>query len=196
MTNAIVFDLFGVIALPQSEPDKRRIEAIAGVPADAFWEAYWALRKPYDAGQLSVDYWLAVADRLGVRFEAATIGSLIEADLASWTEVDPVMVELIRDLAARGRTLGMLSNIIADLVPIFEAKHGDWLAHFTARTYSCDIGVAKPDHRAFESAAEQLHTTPANCLFYDDTPANVRAARETGMTAHHFTTPNQIRALL
>ena len=37
MPSAIVFDLFGVIALPQSPEAKRRIEEIAGVRPDVLW---------------------------------------------------------------------------------------------------------------------------------------------------------------
>jgi putative hydrolase of the HAD superfamily len=196
MPRAIVFDLFGVIALPQTPEAKRRIEEPAGVGPDALWDAYWALRKPYDAGQSSAEYWTAVADRLGVRFASETVDTLIEADLASWTEADPAMVSLLGELAGEGHRLGLLSNIIADLVPVFEERHESWLAHFDARTYSCAIGVAKPDHRAFEIAAERLGVTPADCLFIDDTEVNVVAAREVGMRAEVFTSPDQVRALL
>jgi putative hydrolase of the HAD superfamily len=106
------------------------------------------------------------------------------------------MVSLIGELAAAGdRRLGLLSNIIADLVPVFEERHGEWLAHFDARTYSCAIGVAKPDHRAFEIAAERLGVKPADCLFIDDNEVNVTAAREVGMRAEVFRSVDQIRAL-
>lgn len=191
---AIVFDLFGVIALRQTSEDRRRLEEISGIDPDAFWEAYWALRKPYDAGQSSREYWAAVADRLGIGFRPETVAALIETDLASWTHADPAMVELVGELAADGHRLGLLSNIIADLVPVFEAKHASWLAHFTARTYSCEIGVAKPDLPAYRIAADRLGVAPSECLFFDDTESYVQGAREAGMRAEVFQSPAQIRA--
>lgn len=198
MTRAILFDLFGVIASTQDPEDIRRIESTAGMSGDAgrFWEAYWALRKPYDAGQPSADYWAAVAGRLGVRFDEETVDALVEADMESWTRTDATMVGLVGELAAEGNTLGLLSNIVGDLVPIFEARHGDWLAHFTALTYSCEIGVAKPDHRAYEIAADLLGVAPRDCLFLDDNEINVLAAREVGMRAEVFRAPAQVRELL
>jgi putative hydrolase of the HAD superfamily len=196
MARAIVFDLFGVIASTQTPEDVHAIERVAGVPAEPFWEAYWALRKPYDAGQPAVEYWAAVADRIGVRFTDATVRALVEADMKSWTNVDAVMVDLVGELAAQGRTLGLLSNIVADLVPIFEARHGDWLAGFTTLAYSCEIGVAKPDLRAFEIVAGRLGVAPGECLFIDDNEANVLAAREFGMRAEVFRDPGQVRALV
>ena len=196
MPRPIVFDLFGVIALPQSPEARHRIETIAGVDPAEFWGAYWALRKPYDAGQPSAAYWAAVAERVGVRFTAGTVRALIDADLESWTRVDPAMVSLVGELAAAGHPLGLLSNIIADLVPLFEQRHESWLERFRARTYSCAIGVAKPDHEAYRIAAERLGADPADCLFFDDAEVNVLAAREVGMRAEVFRSPDQVRALL
>jgi putative hydrolase of the HAD superfamily len=192
----IVFDLFGVIALPQTPEARRRIEEVAGVDPAAFWAAYWGLRKPYDAGQPSADYWAAVAGRLGVRFTGEKVRALVAADLASWVDVDAAMVDLVGELAADGRVLGLLSNIIGDLVPVFEKQHGRWLGHFAARTYSCDIGVAKPDRRAYEIAADRLGAEPGDCLFVDDSEANVLAAREAGMRAEVFRSRDQVRELV
>jgi putative hydrolase of the HAD superfamily len=194
--HVIVFDLFGVIARTQTEEAKRRIEELAGVAGPAFWEAYWAGRPAYDAGQRGTDYWAQVGERLNVRLAPDAIAALVEADLESWTEVDDVMVELVTELAGQGRPIGLLSNIIADLVPVFEKRHGHWLRLFTARTYSCRIGVAKPDPRAYLLCAEQLGVGPRDVLFFDDNKRNVVAARETGMTAEVFTSPEKVRRRL
>jgi putative hydrolase of the HAD superfamily len=199
MPRAIVFDLFGVIATTQAPEDIRTIEEAAGLDgagAEAFWEAYWALREPYDSGQPGVDYWAAVAGRIGVPFAEETVRALIDADMRSWSNADAVMVELIGELAAEGHTLGLLSNIVGDLVPIFEARHREWLAHFSALTYSCEIGVAKPDPRAYEIVAERLGVAPGDCLFLDDREVNVLAAREVGMRAEVFRTADQVRELV
>lgn len=197
MADVIVFDLYGVIARPQSPAAIRRIEETAGVSgasAAAFWDAYWDCRPPYDAGQDAADYWAAVADRVGARFP--DVPALIEADLDSWVDVDPAMVELVGELADRGHTLGLLSNIIADLVPRFEARHGRWLSRFSALVYSCRIGVAKPDPRAYLACAERLGVAPGEVLFFDDREGNVAAAREVGMRAEVFRSADQVRELV
>ncbi|GAA2575150.1 HAD family phosphatase [Actinomadura fulvescens] len=194
MSNVIVFDLYGVIARTQTEEAKRRLEELAGISGAPFWDAYWGCRPDYDAGQESAAYWAAVAGRLGATF--ADVPALIEADLESWTDVDEEMVDLVVELADQGRTLGLLSNIISDLVPRFEARHDTWLRRFDALTYSCRIGVAKPDPRAYTICAERLGVTPADVVFFDDSEANVIAAREAGMSAEVFTGPAQVRTLL
>src|SRR5919197_2147938 len=137
MPHTIVFDLFGVIARTQTEEARRHIEELAGVSGPPFWEAYWAGGPVYDPGQFAVDYWARVGERLDVRFAPEAVAALVEADLESWTEADDRMVELVAELAGQGRPLGLLSNIIADLVPVFERRNASWLRHFTALTYSC-----------------------------------------------------------
>ncbi|MGN9842918.1 HAD family hydrolase [Nonomuraea sp. H19] len=189
----IVFDLYGVIARTQSPEARQQIVDLAGVAGERFWEAYWACRPAYDAGQDSAAYWGAVADRLGTRF--ADVPALIAADLDSWCQVDADMVAVVHELADQGHRLGLLSNIIEDLVPVWESGHGDWLGRFAALTFSCRIGVAKPSRRAYEICAENVGVRPQDILFFDDNEANVVAAREAGMAAQVFESAQQVRAL-
>ncbi|MBB6348533.1 HAD family hydrolase [Nonomuraea muscovyensis] len=194
MSDVIVFDLYGVIARTQTEEARRRLVELAGVPGERFWEAYWACRPAYDAGQDSSAYWAAVAARLRARF--VDVPALVEADIDSWSAVDEEMVGLVCELADQGRTLGLLSNIIEDLVPVWESRHRGWLGRFAALTFSCRIGVAKPDRRAYEICAARMGVAPSRVLFIDDNEANVVAAREAGMSAELFTSPAQVRALV
>ncbi|TNY36019.1 HAD family hydrolase [Thermomonospora catenispora] len=197
MPEAIVFDLYGVLARDQSEADKRVIERLAGVAdgrARRFWEAYWELRPAYDAGQPTAEYWRAVAARLGTVFP--DVAALARADLESWTRVDEEMVALVEELADRGHRLGLLSNIISDLVPLMEERHGRWLGRFHALTYSCRIGVAKPDPRAYRICADRLGVPVSRVLFFDDRAENVEAARRVGMLSEVFTSPAQVRRVV
>jgi putative hydrolase of the HAD superfamily len=79
---------------------------------------------------------------------------------------------------------------------VFEKRHGQWLRLFTALTYSCRIGVAKPDPRAYQICAEQLGVAPQDVLYFDDREVNVVAAREAGMAAEVFVSPEQVRERL
>lgn len=193
---AVVFDLYGVIARVQTAAARRRIEQAAGVAGERFWSAYWDCRGPYDAGQDSAAYWAAVAARLGVRFSPGVVAALVERDLDSWSEVDEAMVGLVGELAAEGRTLGLLSNIVGELADRFEARHRGLLRHFRAVTFSCRVGVAKPDRRVYEICAERLGVLPGDVLFIDDNAEYVRGAEDAGMTAVRFTSAAQVRELL
>ena len=52
--------------------------------------------------------------------------------------------------------------------------------------YSHEIGICKPDPRAFQAACAGLDTQPEDCLFIDDAAVNVEAAQAAGMQAHLF----------
>jgi putative hydrolase of the HAD superfamily len=61
---------------------------------------------------------------------------------------------------------------------------------------SARVGVAKPDPRIYEIAAERAGAAPSRCLFIDDRPANVEAARALGMTGVHYRTIDDLTAVL
>lgn len=54
--------------------------------------------------------------------------------------------------------------------------------------------IVKPDPRIFRLFCERFGYAPQQCVFVDDSEANVAAARRTGMAAIHFTSPGQLRA--
>ncbi|MFD6349219.1 HAD family hydrolase [Streptomyces roseolus] len=52
--------------------------------------------------------------------------------------------------------------------------------------YSHEIGIEKPDPRAFGAVCDAMGVRPEDCLFVDDVTVHVEAARATGMQAHLF----------
>ncbi|HEV2634845.1 MAG TPA: HAD family phosphatase [Actinocrinis sp.] len=186
---AVLFDLFGVIADTQSPAGQARILSVADYrDAETFWPAYWGLRKSYDASELSgPDYWRAVAAELGTTFTAAQIAELIDADCASWRDVNPAMVALLENLAASGLTIALLSNLPSELADTFEPRNASWLRLMASVGFSCRIGHAKPDAAAFAWSARALGLDPAGILFVDDRADNIEGARAVGMQGHVFT---------
>ncbi|GAA2881742.1 HAD family hydrolase [Nonomuraea rubra] len=61
---------------------------------------------------------------------------------------------------------------------------------------SARVGVAKPDPRIYEIAAERAGAEPGRCLFVDDRLPNVEAARALGMTGIHYRTFQDLAAVL
>ncbi|MET7328058.1 HAD-IA family hydrolase [Nonomuraea sp. NPDC005650] len=61
---------------------------------------------------------------------------------------------------------------------------------------SARVGVAKPDRRIYEIAAERAGVAPERCLFVDDRLQNVEAARELGMTGVHYRSFQDLAAVL
>ena len=191
VVEAVLFDLFGVIARLQDDVGRAGLERVAGIVEadhrDAFWLRYWRERPAYDRAEVdSPGYWRGVGEALGTPYQPAQIDALVRADLASWAAFDAQMVALVQRWVADGRRVALLSNIPSDL-----AVHADraqpWLAELEVVGYSCRIGAAKPQTAAFGWALDALALPAHRVLFTDDTLANVEAAAALGIRAHHFT---------
>jgi len=57
---------------------------------------------------------------------------------------------------------------------------------FDGIVISGEVGIRKPDPEIYRLGAEAIELAPAECVFVDDLPGNLKPARELGMaTVHH-----------
>ncbi|WP_457254035.1 HAD family hydrolase [Pedococcus sp. P5_B7] len=103
-------------------------------------------------------------------------------------------VEILRELHAADMPLFALTNWSADLFPVALDRF-DFLDLFEDIIVSGEEGVAKPDPEIFEVLEERVSHRAGldDCIFIDDSPANVQAAAETGLDAVHFTGADHLR---
>ena len=121
--------------------------------------------------------------------------------IARWREGWPEMlrgeiagtVEVLEELALRGRRLYALTNFSHETWPVARERF-DFLARFEHVVVSGEVGLVKPDPRIYRLAIARCRLTPARTVFVDDVPANVEAARAEGLHGVHFTTPERLRA--
>ena len=62
----------------------------------------------------------------------------------------------------------------------------DFLPVMDGGIFSCYVKMAKPDHAIYRCLCEKYHLHPAECLFTDDLPENIQAAKECGFHAILF----------
>ncbi|MER7823066.1 HAD-IA family hydrolase [Streptomyces sp. NPDC096097] len=143
-------------------------------------------------GRITDDQWRRhVAEDL-----AEVCGSLAGAlDLVDgWTalsgRVDTAVLEILTSIRSRVPVV-LVSNattrLKADLAALGLADAFDAVVN-TAR-----IGMAKPDPRVFEAAAQAVGVTPQRCLFVDDTAGHVAAAQAAGLTGLHYRHVDELR---
>ncbi|MGV9847432.1 HAD-IA family hydrolase [Streptomyces sp. NPDC003442] len=191
----VLFDLFGVIALHQRPGALAEMAARCDAPADAFAEAYWDCRPPYDAARQSApEYWTAVLRWLSLPVDADTIEELRLADIDSWSRVDNRMVAYVQSLRDVAE-VALLSNIPSDHADAFLATQ-PWLRNLDHVAFSGKINAAKPDPATFHHCVVSMRAAPADFLFVDDREENVRAARATGMNGHVFTGLDELAAAI
>jgi len=109
------------------------------------------------------------------------------------------VLELIRQARSEQVRVGLLSNSWGD--GEYDPYAGyDLEALFDAVVISGDAEVRKPDLAIYLLAASELGIAPQECVFVDDTAANLPAAETAGMATVHFTSLDtalaEIRRLL
>lgn len=65
-------------------------------------------------------------------------------------------------------------------------KEFPFMQQFDDFVFSHEVGCRKPDEEIYEKSLAKAHTDAANCLFFDDLPENVAAARAAGIHAYLF----------
>jgi putative hydrolase of the HAD superfamily len=104
---------------------------------------------------------------------------------------DPGMVELVRELRADGLRTVLLSNSWGEGYP-----EELLLELFDTIVISGRIGLRKPDPRIFRHTLDQIGLPAHRCVFFDDAPVNVEAARSVGLHAHRHTDADSTRAVI
>ncbi|HMG44765.1 MAG TPA: transcription antitermination factor NusB [Acidimicrobiales bacterium] len=187
--DAVIIDLDGVIRHWQ-EDDVPAAEQELGLPKRSISGAAFEPDRLERAmrGELTAEEWYAeVGDAVAAAHggDAAAVAKAFEE--VGW-RIDESVLDLldwVRDTT--GVPVVLLSNASTRLIP--DLLVSGMTSHFNEIVGSADIGVTKPDARAFEAAADAAGVPVERCVLVDDTPANVAAAAALGMRTIAFDGP-------
>ncbi|MBY8345806.1 MULTISPECIES: HAD family hydrolase [Streptomyces] len=180
----VILDIGGVLEITPETGCVQRWEERLELPLGTVHER---LRDVWQAGSVGSiserEVHEQVAARLGL--DAPQVEGFM-ADL--WAEYlgkpNEELIAYVQGLRGSCR-LGILSNSF-----VGARERETALYHFDELVeqivYSHEIGIEKPDPRAFEAVCASLEVRPESCLFIDDFPVNVEAAQAAGMQAHLF----------
>ncbi len=121
--------------------------------------------------------------------EAANQDCLFEVEEAieTWFSIlEPRMyiVKLANRLKKNGYNIYYLSNIPVDVFA-FLASHA-FFPDFDGGVCSYEVGVNKPDERIYNAILDKYELNANECIFIDDTLANVKAACDLDITGIHM----------
>lgn len=88
--------------------------------------------------------------------------------------------EYLARCAARGERLALFTASAPELCYLALRRH-DLERFFERIIFAQDLGLEKRDPRAFAALTEVLGAEPEECLLFDDSPRNCRAAKDTGL---------------
>lgn len=161
------------------------LEAAHGLPCNALVDTLY--RTPtwaaLERGRGDRAAWLEEAHRLLEARAGRPLPRLHETWRAAQALV-PATLTLVQALRPAYR-IGLLSNADRSLRERLRDGLGI-LGCFDVVVCSAEVGVAKPEPAIYRVAARRLGLAPPECLFVDDSVANVAAARALGMRAVHF----------
>ncbi|WP_333734143.1 HAD family hydrolase [Streptomyces sp. IBSBF 3010] len=180
----VILDIGGVLEITPETGSTQRWEERLELPLGTVDER---MRDVWQAGCVGSISERGVHEQLAARMglDAPQVEAFM-ADL--WAEYlgtpNEELIAYVRGLRGSCR-LGILSNSFVGARERETALyHFDELVEHIV--YSHEIGVEKPDPRAFQAVCTGLEVRPESCLFIDDLAVNVEAARATGMQAHLF----------
>ena len=102
-----------------------------------------------------------------------------------WEDMIPMpgAQALVKELYGKGYDMYVLSNASQDFHKYFDRIPGSEYLPRARRFVSSDWRLLKPQHEIYERFLETFHLDPAACVFIDDSPPNVEAARRLGFKA-------------
>ena len=183
---AVAFDYGKVLSLPPTREQWLALSERFGKPLQDFQRIYWGHREELDRGTLdNVHYWQTVGRDCGVEIGATEAEELIEQDNTQWTNENPAMLALARDLRGAGYRTAILSNMERRMLAAMRRKL-PWLDEFDVQMYSCEVGAVKPEPEIYLECCRRLGCAPDETVFLDDKKVNTEAARRVGMHSYVF----------
>jgi 2-haloacid dehalogenase len=188
--NAIIFDFGNVFVRWDPHGVYRRFfptpEAVDSFLKEIrFME--WNARQ--DAGRSFKD---GIAE-LSMQFPQHT--ELIQAYHTYWqesiTETLEGTIEIAQRLKSAGWDLYLLSNFSAETFPLMQKRY-DFLKLFDDMIISGEHKLIKPDPAIYQLTLNRINRDAQECLFIDDSLANIETARKMGFHTIHFQSPEQL----
>ena len=118
----------------------------------------------------------------------------LEAIFGGYSDVNEPkmeMVGIVKRLRENGFMTALLSNVIKPHVE-FNRSRGNY-DHFSPVILSCDVGMMKPERCIYELALKKMGKVPGECVFIDDLPNYIAAAKELGIRTILFESPEQVK---
>jgi putative hydrolase of the HAD superfamily len=195
-TQAVIFDrdhtllYFDAAQLAALE---ERVASIApGMPLHAAvrawtnWPGPWPQRRE-DEPAFWAEFWAGLGQAYGLHPPQITrliedVGGIYHTTFAAY----PDAATTVSALCSGGLRLAILTNYELPSVDLTLAHAGIDPSQFEVALTSAMLGIYKPDGRAYLATAAALRLPPSACLFVDDLPENVAAARSVGMQAYQI----------
>lgn len=159
----------------------------SGRPRTPFSERDLETRDALERGEISDEQWVSYLNES--RGLSWTVNDLV----AAWQELfskNEIGYTLFRKAIASNVRVYTLSNIAKHHIDAIEHNWNGFFDGAGGLLLSYQIGVRKPHIDIYRHALTALGVAGDQCLFIDDLPENIEAARSVGFNAHQFVPEN------
>jgi putative hydrolase of the HAD superfamily len=191
---AIVFDFGGVLTgSPDREAVVQFIRQTHQLSEADFEKVNQEKRLAVKAGKTDEEFWIAYAKEHGIRL-LSNWSEDFHSVMKSAVGANPEMFALVERLKGANVPVALLSNIDPRLSKLIRSY--GYYELFEPCLLSHEIGVEKPDVKAFEILLKELALPAQDVVFIDDKQENVEAAKKLGIDAIVFESTDQIKSEL
>jgi putative hydrolase of the HAD superfamily len=182
---AVVFDLGGVVypspldvfrvyERERGLPDRFISKVVLADPEHGAWPRL-------ERGELTFDEFYDAFDAECAAHGGTVSARELMAAVGAGLEARPPMVAAIGAIRRHGLKTAALTNNWAE-APDGVSERGPAAEWFDVVVESAVEGLRKPDPRIYRLVCERLEVSPVETVFLDDLGANLKPARELGMT--------------
>jgi len=164
-------------------------ESIQLTPAE-FEKANLQKKQALKLGKTDEEFWKDLAKERGIDLPNHWVQTL-KSVMKEAIGINPEMYLLVDQLRQKQVIVALLSNIDERLARLI--REFNLYEPFTPCLLSCEIGVEKPNPRAYEILLERLNLPSADVVFIDDKVENVDEAKKMGIDAILFESCEQLR---
>jgi len=191
---AVVFDFGGVLTgEPNREAVVNFIQNSFHFSKEEFEKVNLEKRQAVKQGKTDEEFWISYAKTKGIKLPSDW-GESFRSVMKDAIGVNPQMYVLVNQLKEQQIPVALLSNIDERLSKLI--RDFGLYEPFTPCLLSCEIGIEKPDLKAYEFLLTELNLPAKEVLFIDDRPENIEAAKAAGLDAILFQSEQQLRGEL
>lgn len=147
---------------------------------DERWQRY------LDGEATEREYWLDFADRAVANGAPLDGHPTLMRAMFQTPGIDPVRpqaMSLVNRALAAGLSVGILTNELMDFQGRAWVESQPWFSLFPVLVDSSELGIRKPDPRAYEAAIELMALPADRLIFIDDNPTYVDGGIRAGMVS-------------
>lgn len=191
MVKSLIFDLGRVLLTFEPKEYLQKLYG-QGEKSQMMYRAVFGSKTWLELDRGTVDYEDAIRIMSG---ECGIYAAEIRDIMYNWLEIMVPIEEnlkLLDELKEKGYKLFLLSNFHREAFDKVFSKYG-FFRIFDGIFISSHHRLLKPDRDIYVKMLREFSLNPAECIFIDDSPENISAAKELGIEGIVFTDPASLR---